>query len=459
MEDDNKKKLINETVTGRRLTFRRAMRYAAIAAICGVAFGAAASLTHPLIDHIVSKSESESERKAAESESEQGAAGQSDTLNDSSENAAADGAGNEPSPNENPEASSGEDSVQPDNGESEVNNYSTNSPYPIVDTDDAEKYKAAMLSVRSDAIEKAAASLITLSVTSQSNTWFDSEMESTAEYSGIIIGTDDKEILILAPYIEADDRSLKVTFANGSKADAYLKQSSETDGLSVITVSASDGVSSETLKAISAAEYADSSELECGMSVIATGSPLGVIDSCSFGTIGYISDAEPGIDCAQYVFYSDMAVDPSKGTFIIDYDGKLIGVASSVSGDVSSESGYSRIVGISSLQRIINSMMTGSKKAYLGIIGMDVDFDMKYSSVPEGVYVSDVVNDSPAYNAGIRHGDVITAIAERSVEDVASMSRILGSQKPGVTVTVKLMRGSVNSEYRELDFELTLGER
>ena len=73
--------------------------------------------------------------------------------------------------------------------------------------------------------------------------------------------------------------------------------------------------------------------------------------------------------------------------------------------------------------------------------------------------MSDVVNNSPAYNAGIRHGDVITAIAERSVTDIASMSRIINGQKPGVTINIKLMRGSVNSEYRELNFELPLGER
>ena len=116
-------------------------------------------------------------------------------------------------------------------------------------------------------------------------------------------------------------------------------------------------------------------------------------------------------------------------------------------------------MGIDSVERVIQSLTAGSKKPLLGIMGIDVDFGMKYSSIPEGVYVSEVLNGTPAYNAGIRHGDVIISIADRQITDVASMSRILNSLKPGITTNVRLMRGSVNSEYKEIQFELTLGER
>ncbi len=461
MDDDNKKKLINETVTGRRLTPRRAARYAAIAAICGVAFSVAAGITYPLMRHVNDRLEAhdDSETKVSETAYPE-QTDTDDTVNDAADSpdseapAGSTGGKTTDSPTTEPS-----DTGEAENGDSDVNNFSTNEPYLVNESEEADKSFQEISSVRYNAIDRINNSLITMTVTAQTSTWFDSEMESSETFSGIIISIDDKEILILAPYVDTDGKSIKVTFTNGSKADAYLKQSSSVDGLSVIAVSAADGISQETLDAISAVSYGDASALKCGMSVIAAGAPLGVTDSSAFGTIGYIADAEPGIDCAQYVFYSDISVNPAKGTFIIDYEGKLIGVASSVSTDVSSKSGYSRIVCTDSLERIINSMMNGNKKAYLGVIGMDVDFDMKYSSVPEGVYVSDVVNNSPAYNAGIRHGDVITAIAERSVTDIASMSRIINGQKPGVTINIKLMRGSVNSEYREMEFELVLGER
>ena len=456
MEDDNKKKLINETVTGRRLTFRRAARYAVIAAICGCTFSAAAVLTYPLVSHITNRLEEQDKSDMEESTD----TSQTEADSAVTDNSAADADNTSMTADEESESASGtEADAQTGTADPEFNNYSSNEPYPIAKSDDTDTAAANLSEVRSEAVDRIASSLITMTVTAQTNTWFDSEMESSETFSGIIISMDEKEILILAPYVDTDGKSIKVTFTNGSKADAHLKQSSTADGLSVIAVSAVDGISQETLDAVNAVRYGDASRLKCGMAVIAAGAPLGVTDSSAFGAIGYIADAEPGIDCSQHVFYSDISVNPSKGTFIIDYDGNLIGVASSVSSDISSASGYSRIVCIDSLERIINSLMSGSKKAYLGVIGMDVDFDMKYSSVPEGVYVSDVVNGSPAYNAGIRHGDVITAMADRSVADITSMSRIISGQKPGVTINVRLMRGSVNSEYREMDFELTLGER
>ncbi len=470
MEDNTKKKLINETVTGRRLTPRRLLRYTVIAAVCGIVFGVAAGLSLEYTDDAINALHARVVKESAEAIgaeqdglSEDKSTDSNDAGNVDTDTALTSAPGATDAADTadtgtaaNPAVPDSPDALSQDG--SEVNNYSINSPYPIASAD--EEYKSQILSLMPEAAAKVSDSLVAVNVTSQSNTWFDSELESTETYAGIILSTDDKEILILTPYLDAADRTVKVSFANGSSADAYLKQSSATDGISIVAVSAVDGISPDTLDSIKAVEYGDVSALTAGKAVIAVGAPLGIINSCSFGFIGYISDAEPGVDCSQYVFYTDVADDVSKGTFVIDYDGALLGLASPVSTyNAAARSNYARIVGVNSLERTINSLMAGSKKAALGIIGMDVSFDMRYSNVPDGVYVSDVVNGSPAYTAGIRHGDVITAVSERSVADLASLSRILGSLKPGVSTTVKLMRGSVNSEYRELEFELILSER
>ncbi len=463
MEDDNKKKLINETVTGRPLTIRKALRYAAAAAICGIAFGAAANITQSLIASFSSAVQAPAADKAeaeddavSDSDHDADAAGTSGSSDTASEEISTDAASNETSAAAENAAAGIDDDKAEENTEQ---NTSSNSPYPVISPADKKDYRAIVLDMFSEAAENASASLVSVTVTSQTNTWFDSEMESTDTFSGIIISNDSKEILILTPYFNADGKTVKVAFNNGSTADALVKQSSAADSLTVITVSAADSISEDTLETIAAIKYGDTSKLRNGTPVIAVGSPLGVADSCTYGIIGYTNDSESGIDCVQHVFYTDAAGNPGKGTFILDYDGGLIGVASPQASDVSEESGYMRVVSIQSLERNITSLMSGSRKAELGIIGIDVNFGMKYSNVPEGVYISDVVADSTAYNAGIRHGDVITSIADRTVTDLNSLSRILSSLKPGVSTTVTIMRGSVNSEYREMNFDIVLGER
>ena len=107
-------------------------------------------------------------------------------------------------------------------------------------------------------------------------------------------------------------------------------------------------------------------------------------------------------------------------------------------------------------------MLAGEKKAFLGINGVSVDFNMKYSNVPEGVYVSNVIQDSPAYTAGIRRGDVIINVtdtaSDRSITDMDVLSRAINAAKPGDLVRITLMRSDGN-EYRELEVEVTFGER
>lgn len=442
MEDNNKKKLINETVTGRRLTPRRALRYVFIAGICGAAFGCGIFLTQSLTAHVNASSD-----KPHQEQTESLTAG-----NDVGDN-------NGISETETSVSESEPGNSISDNGTETESGSPAENGSDTTTTISEEDLNKELLLIRTKAAEAVKDSLVTVNVTAQTNTWFDSEMESTETFSGVIISIDDKEILVLAPYINADEKKIKLVFSNESSADAYLKQSSQTDGLSVIAVSATEGISADTLDTIEAIGYGNTDKLENGTPVIAVGSPLGVIDSCSFGNIGYIDDSEMSTDCLQYAFYCELASNAAKGSFAVDYNGELIGVASGQKTDVALNSGVTRFVGIDSVERVIQSLTAGSKKPLLGIMGIDVDFGMKYSSIPEGVYVSEVLNGTPAYNAGIRHGDVIISIADRQITDVASMSRILNSLKPGITTNVRLMRGSVNSEYKEIQFELTLGER
>ena len=205
MEDDNKKKLINETVTGRRLTLRRGLRYAAIAAICGAAFSIAAGLTRPLINNAMDKLNAYTEGNTENSESAgaPNASGDENVADNSNNDNAEGNEGNGNTGNTgNPGSadtgassdSDAEQPKQPDADDSEINNYSSNSPYPIIGDGDGEEYNSRLSMLRFNAIDKLADSLITLTVTAQTNTWFDSELESTETFSGIIISIDDKEI-------------------------------------------------------------------------------------------------------------------------------------------------------------------------------------------------------------------------------------------------------------------------
>ncbi len=564
MEEDKKKKLINETITGRKMTPGRVLKLALAAGICGVVFGTVSAFTFGYINNRLESRaalnestapETESELSSAESSaeaagssaagtepgsaagtkpgseagttaaSETGSAGSSEDaagpgLTDAAaESAAAEGTGTESSGTESSGAESsgaasseaessgstgssesesqgsaassgkdGKDETAADgktekegtenggkdkDGGNDESGKAENESSAGIETETAvpdpaellrdPAFKDTFLSVLSESASYADRYLVSVTATSQEPSWFDTSMESSQTYSGVIISADKNEILILTTCTDIEQKSFKVIFRNGSTADAQFKQSSVTDGLAVFAVSASSGISEETLASIDPAEFGDTSLLKNGSPIIAVGAPMSIAGSCDFGNIGYIDPAEPAIDCSQEIFYSDICSNSEMGTFIIDPEGRLIGLASRETDESDAAAKLTRIISINSLDRVIRALSQGEKKAFLGVSGVSVDFNMKYSNVPEGVYVSNVIPDSPAYTAGIRRGDVIInvtdSISERHITDVDVLTRAVNSAKPGQAVTITIMRSSSGTEYREMNFGIVFGER
>ena len=364
MEDDNKKKLINETVTGRKLNAERLLRYIVISAACGLAFGITATYAYKLIssafdrnapeqqesvyaletnesDERTSVSGATAESNAAGTHGSDEASGQNagssaeTAVDATTKDAAAGDSGNTGSGAEadaDADSKSDAKSGAADGSEHFGAKYGGEAADPVEDADaqatDTEKaaFSEEILSAVKNAVSESDKYLVSISVTSQSTTWFDDTTESTEEYAGAVIKVDEHEILILSTCTDTDDKTLKVTFNNGSSSDAYIKQRSSTDGLSVIAVSATEGMSEETLESIIPAEYCDCGELQNGEYLVAVGAPMGVNHSCDYSIVGYINENEPAADRIQQVIYSAITHDDRKGTFITDLNGHLVGV-------------------------------------------------------------------------------------------------------------------------------------
>ena len=75
--------------------------------------------------------------------------------------------------------------------------------------------------------------------------------------------------------------------------------------------------------------------------------------------------------------------------------------------------------------------------------------------IPEGVYLSDVVDDSPAMNAGLQKGDVITGMGDEEVRYSTVLSRVLLEKDAGTELPITLMRPSGDG-YTEMEITVTL---
>jgi S1-C subfamily serine protease len=281
------------------------------------------------------------------------------------------------------------------------------------------------------------------------------------------------DILNTNGYIVTNDhvvqgfRSFTVTLANGSSQPAQLVGQDPQDDLAVLKIAASG-----TLQPIA---IADSSKLQVGEFVVAVGNPLDLGESATFGIVSALnrtaSEAPSGpAGTLTGLVQTSAALNPgNSGGALVNLQGQLVGIPTlgavdSETGTAANDIGYAiaanRASSIAS-QLIQGGTVTSSGQGFLGIQGEDVTAQLAaadHLAVQSGVLVAgfaaDAAGQSPAQQAGIQVGDVITAANGQPIGSGGDLAAQVASVAPGSKVTLGIVRGT--SQHA---IAVTLGER
>lgn len=303
---------------------------------------------------------------------------------------------------------------------------------------------------------------------------YSSEGSSTG--SGIIVGQNDTELLIVTNYhvIEAAEE-LSVQFVDGSQVEAQVKGSDSDKDLAVIAVQLND-IESATMNTIAIANLGDSTQLTVGEPVIAIGNALGYGQSVTTGVVsalnrpiavtstGVQNTAQGDTEVNTFI-QTDAAINPgNSGGALLNSRGEVIGINSNKIGGSAVE-GMGYAIPISDAKPIIEELMTKqtrlrvdeANKGYLGITGIDVvaEYSQLYG-MPQGVYVSSVSEGTGADAAGLVKGDIITALNGEEVKSMDDLKDELSYYAAGTTVELTIMQGSPTG-YQSKTVSVTLG--
>lgn len=286
------------------------------------------------------------------------------------------------------------------------------------------------------------------------------EQEVPGSGSGIIIGENDAELLIVTNnHVVGDANEIAIEFIDGESASAYLKGTDENSDLAVVAVPISE-LKPETTASIKIAVMGSSDSLQLGEPAIAIGNALGYGQSV---TVGYISALEREVtltDGTITLLQTDAAINPgNSGGALLNIKGEVVGINSAKYSDTSVE-GMGFAIPITDAIPIINELMNSvpdSEKPYLGISGQAVPESYRsYFDWPEGVYVVEVANDSPAALAGLRQGDIITGFNDTTITSMDELQDALAKCAVGDTVQLSVVRTQQNRDGITLqDLELT----
>ena len=286
--------------------------------------------------------------------------------------------------------------------------------------------------------------------------WFDNLIESGHYYSGLVIAKTENEVLVLCPVqaIDAAD-TINVSFKNNYSKQATVKSADGHIGLAILSVDTSDA-DSGIKEGIEVIALGNSYLVSRGDIALAIGSPTGFNYSTGYGWVSYISKDVSIVDSSAMFMHTSLALDNAKGSFLVNTSGELIGIATSA---YQSESSTGVAIGISDLKARLEYMINAMPAAYIGIKPIDINAKAKESRVPEGIYVTEVVADSPAYISGIQVGDVISEIDGIKVSSTAAYKEVIDKLTVGKEINIKLYRDNGKNEYSQLDINLTVASR
>ena len=251
-----------------------------------------------------------------------------------------------------------------------------------------------------------------------------------------------------------EGEAVEVTFADGRSYEAGVKQTDGTLGYAVYAVHKSS-LAASTAEKIQVATLGRTGTAERGNTVIAMGDPFGYGDSIGYGVIASSGTEKNRTDGEYQVIGTDISGTSDGTGALFNVNGEVGGMidAAARDEDMATVTAY----GISDLKAMIECLSNGETVPYLGITGVSVTEEIASDQgIPRGVYVQKVEADSPAMEAGIQSGDVITEVAKTAVTTLSAYHTVLMKQKTGDSIRVKGMRKGTDG-YVDVQYNVTVG--
>lgn len=292
--------------------------------------------------------------------------------------------------------------------------------------------------------------------------------EASVSGSGIIIGANDTELLVVTNAHVVDGvNNLKVTFGDGAEVDAVVKGIKSDSDLAVVAVKLAD-ISDSTMSAISIAKLGSSTDVKVGEAAIAIGNAAGYGISVTTGIVSAV-DKSLTVDNVVYedLIQTDAAINPgNSGGALFNAQGEVIGINSVKMTDTKVE-GMGYAISIDSVKDIIDDLSTqttrvaldNDERGYLGVSGNTVTSEISQTyGWPEGVLIKSITEDSAAENAGLEVNDVITSFDGKDVDSWETLVNMMQYYEVGEEVELTYSRFERGS-YVENTITVTLTEK
>ncbi|MDE7478429.1 MAG: S1C family serine protease [Lachnospiraceae bacterium] len=299
-----------------------------------------------------------------------------------------------------------------------------------------------------------ASSMVTVTAVHSDVDWFNNTYQSEGTTAGVIIANNNKELLILSRKSSLNgSETIRVSFCNGTEADAVLKQYDKNTDLAVLAVDLKF-IKKDTLDTVTVAVLGSSiSSAITGTPVIAVGNLFGYKDTVCYGMVTSKGNVITMADSEYKLMTTDIYAGTNPSGILLNMDREVIGIIDNSHNHDDTKNLLSA-VGITELKGLITKLSNGEDIPYLGIYTQDISAKARIDlGLPPGAYIVDIDMDSPAMLKGIQKGDIVVKVGSQAIRSAADYMNILRNVQIEGSIDIAVQRASVDA-YEEMHFIL-----
>ena len=253
--------------------------------------------------------------------------------------------------------------------------------------------------------------------------------------SGVIISSDG--YIITNYHVVADFEQIQAKLSDGRVLNARVVGADPKSDIAVIKIAAAG------LKPV---KIGDAHNLRIGQFVLAVGNAFGLGQTVTMGIVSALGRTNLGINEYEYFIQTDAAINPgNSGGALVNMDGELVGINSAILSRSGGNEGVGLAIPVDLAMSVKDSLLRYGRvvRGWFGVEVQDITPDLARSlrlSSTAGALVANVMTGSPAAKAGLKPGDVITAINDRPITDASSLRIQAAQLKPGMNASVAVIR-------------------
>ncbi|HYD31469.1 MAG TPA: Do family serine endopeptidase, partial [Azospirillaceae bacterium] len=266
--------------------------------------------------------------------------------------------------------------------------------------------------------------------------------------SGVIVRPDG--LIVTNDHVVKGSDAITVVLADRREFEATVVSTDSRTDLALLRIDAGG-------QRLPYLELRDSDEVEVGDLVLAIGNPFGVGQTVTSGIVSAVARTASGITDYNFFIQTDAAINPgNSGGALVGMDGRLVGINTAIYSRSGGSLGIGFAIPANMVRTVVEAVASGGRvvRPWLGVSGQSVTADMAHAlglPRPAGVLINGIEEASPAGQAGLKTGDVVTAVNGREVDDPEAMRFRIATLPVGGQAALSVMRGG---QTRELSFGL-----